>query len=84
MADTALAAMIIVFGVALSLAGAYLNRFFTEGLRLRLELNAANIRLRAEMREHRETEEACAKPVLEAVGQLTGGSPTISPIFSRL
>jgi hypothetical protein len=26
--------MIIVFAVALSLAGAYLNRFFTEGLEL--------------------------------------------------
>jgi signal transduction histidine kinase len=74
MADTALAAMIIVFAVALSLAGAYLNRFFTEGLRLRLELNAANIRLRAEMSEHRETEAALRQAQkLEAVGQLTGG-----------
>src|SRR5712671_7808950 len=74
MADTALATMIIVFAVALSLAGAYLNRFFTEGLRLRLELKAANIRLRAEMSEHRETEAALRQAQkLEAVGQLTGG-----------
>ena len=74
MADTALAAMIIVFAVALSLAGAYLNRFFTEVLRLRFELNGANIRLRAEMAEHRETEAALRQAQkLEALGQLTGG-----------
>src|SRR6266446_10699924 len=77
MADTALAAMIIVFAVPLSLAGAYLNRFFTEGLRLRIELNAANIRLRATMGEHRETEAALRQAQkLEAVGQLTGGRGT--------
>jgi signal transduction histidine kinase len=74
MADTALAAMIIVFAAALSLAGAYLNRFFTAGLRLRFELNEANIRLRAEMAEHQETEATLRQAQkLEAIGQLTGG-----------
>jgi len=74
MADTALAEMIIVFAAALSLAGAYLNWFFTAGLRLRFELNEANIRLRAEMAEHQETEATLRQAQkLEAVGQLTGG-----------
>jgi signal transduction histidine kinase len=74
MADTALAAMITVFAVALSLAGAYLNRFFTVGLRLRFELNQAIISLRAEMAEHQEIEAILRQAQkLEAVGQLTGG-----------
>jgi len=74
MADTALAAMIIVFAVALSLAGTHLNRFFTAGVRLRSELNDANIRLRAEVAEHRKTEANLHQAQkLEAVGQLTGG-----------
>jgi signal transduction histidine kinase/ActR/RegA family two-component response regulator len=74
MADTALAAMIIVFAVALALAGTHLNRFFTAGLRLRSELNEANIRLRAEIAEHRKTEASLHQAQkLEAVGQLTGG-----------
>jgi signal transduction histidine kinase len=74
MADTALAAMIVVFAVALSLAGTHLNRFFTAGLRLRSELNDANIRLRAEIADHRKTEASLHQAQkLEAVGQLTGG-----------
>ena len=73
-ADNALGAMIIVFATALSLAGVHLNRFFTDAMRLRFELNEANLRLRSEMAEHRATEAALRQAQkLEAMGQLTGG-----------
>jgi signal transduction histidine kinase len=72
--DGALGVMILVFAVALSFAGAYLNRFFAETMRLRFELNEANLRLRAEIAEHQATEAALRQAQkLEAVGQLTGG-----------
>jgi len=73
-ADSALGAMVVVFATALSLAGAHLNRFFTEAMRLRFELDEVNLRLRSEMAEHRATEAALRQSQkLEALGQLTGG-----------
>jgi signal transduction histidine kinase len=72
--DSTLGAMIVVFATALSLAGAHLNRFFTDAMRLRFELNDANLRLQAEMAERQATEAALRQAQkLEAVGQLTGG-----------
>jgi signal transduction histidine kinase len=73
-ADSALGAMTLIFATALALAGAHLNRFFADAVRLRLELNEANLRLQAEMAEHRATEAALRQAQkLEAMGQLTGG-----------
>jgi signal transduction histidine kinase len=66
--------MILVFAAALSLAGRRLNNFFSETLRLRFELDEANLRLRAEIAEHRATEAALRQAQkLEAIGRLTGG-----------
>ena len=85
--DSALAAMIVVFVAALSLAGRHFSEIFAEALRLRFELQAANLRLaeanlrlQAEMAEHRATEAALHQAQkLEAIGHLVGEvSPTIS------
>ena len=63
--DSVLAAMIIVFVAALSLAGRHFSQTFAEALKLRfdlkeanLRLTEANLRLQAEMAEHQATEEA--------------------------
>jgi signal transduction histidine kinase/CheY-like chemotaxis protein len=79
--DSVLAAMIVVFVVALSLAGRHFSQIFADGLRLRFELKEANLRLteanlrlQAEMAEHRETEAALHQAQkLEAMGHLVGG-----------
>src|SRR5271165_5670266 len=54
-ADCVLGAEIVVFAGALVLAGNYLNRIFAETMRLRFELNGLNVRLQAEIDDHRET-----------------------------
>jgi signal transduction histidine kinase len=73
-AGGAMGAMVLVFAAALSLAGRHLNRFFTETIRLRLELSEANLRLQAEIAEREATEAALRQAQkLEAIGQLTGG-----------
>jgi signal transduction histidine kinase len=70
----ALGAMTLVFVAALSLAGRHLAQFFAETMRLRFELNEANLRLQSEIAERQATEAALRQAQkLEAVGQLTGG-----------
>ena len=71
--DSVLAAMIVVFVAALSLAGRHFSQMFAEALRLRFELREANLRLQAEMTEHRVTEAALHQAQkVEAMGHLTG------------
>jgi two-component system NtrC family sensor kinase len=65
--------MIVVFVAALSLAGRHFSQMFAEALRLRFELKEANLRLQAEMTEHRATEAALHQAQkVEAMGHLTG------------
>jgi signal transduction histidine kinase/CheY-like chemotaxis protein len=79
--DSLLAAMIVVFVAALSLAGRHFSQVISEALRLRFELDEANLRLteanlrlQAEMAGHRATEAALHQAQkLEAIGHLTGG-----------
>jgi signal transduction histidine kinase/ActR/RegA family two-component response regulator len=79
--DSLLAAMIVVFVAALSLAGRHFSQVIAEALRLRfqldkanLRLTEANLRLQAEMADHRATEAALHQAQkLEAIGHLTGG-----------
>jgi len=79
--DSLLAAMIVVFVAALSLAGRHFSQVIAEALRLRFELDEANLRLteanlrlQAEMADHRATEAALHQAQkLEAIGHLTGG-----------
>ena len=74
--ESVLAAMIVVFVVALSQAGRHFSQNFAEALKLRFELNEVNLRLReanlrlqAEIAEHRATEAALHQAQkLEAMG----------------
>jgi signal transduction histidine kinase len=72
--DGALGAMIVVFAGALSLAGRHFNGIVADTMRLRVDLEETNRRLRAEIADHQTTEAALRQAQkLEAIGQLTGG-----------
>ena len=79
--DSVLAATMVVFVAVLSLAGRHFSQTFAKALRLRFELREANLRLteanlrlQAEMAEHRATEAALHQAQkLEAMGHLIGG-----------
>jgi len=72
--DRALGGMTVVFAAALALASRQFCQTFAETMRLRFELNEANLRLRAEVAQHRVTEaELRQAQKLETIGQLTGG-----------
>lgn len=74
LSGSGLGAMTLVFAAALAVAARHLNRFFTETVRLRCELNEANLRLQAEIAEREATEANLRQAQkLEAIGQLTGG-----------
>ena len=71
---TALGVMILAFATALSAAGLHLNRFFAKTMRMRFDLEEANLRLQAEMVERQIAEDALRQAQkLEAIGRLTGG-----------
>ncbi|HEX6843290.1 MAG TPA: ATP-binding protein [Stellaceae bacterium] len=77
----AMAAMIVLFAAALTVASYNFSRSFAKGMRLQLELRqrseelvVANARLASEVVEHRATENRLHQAQkMEAMGQLTGG-----------
>jgi signal transduction histidine kinase len=70
----ALAAMIGVFIVAMTIAARHLNRTFVDAMRLRFELRDTNQRLLAEIGRHHATESALLQAQkLEALGRLSSG-----------